>query len=199
MVGAHLGINATPYAARLVRDGHMQRSTDEADDYDAASLLGAILATPVPEMAVDALDTLAEATLGMAKMTSYPLMVPVSLIGETWEILDESQRVDLPFTVTDALSTVITERGWKYGLSLTSMMVAEGGWSAEARYSLPTRSGKYLTIEARYAHPDRHHHIGIKRYRELSHDGNLIGAVAELLAPAGARPVVGVHPEARIH
>ena len=49
LASAHLGIDAAPYAARLVCAGDFPRSSDEADEYDAATLLAAILAAPEPE------------------------------------------------------------------------------------------------------------------------------------------------------
>ena len=53
LVGTHLGLNATPFAARLVRDGWLPRRDDEVDADDAAILLAAILAGPEPAMAAE--------------------------------------------------------------------------------------------------------------------------------------------------
>ncbi len=192
LVGAHLGIDATPYAARLVRDGHMQRSTAEADEFDAASLLGAILAAPVPEMAVDALDTLGDATLGPASMTAD--LIPI--ISETWSVLMTEQRAELPSTIDEVLYMVVV-RSQVGDLSLSRLLVEEGGWSATARFGFVCTSGRHLSIRADYTHPDRYHRTGLAQYRELP--VSVIGAVAELLASGDARPMVSVHPDARLH
>ena len=55
LVGAHLGIDATPYAADLAGAGWLP-SEDQAVDVDeAAMLLAAVLAAPEPENEADAL------------------------------------------------------------------------------------------------------------------------------------------------
>ena len=47
LVGAHLGVDAVPFAARLVRNGWLPRRDVEVDADDAAILLAAILAACV--------------------------------------------------------------------------------------------------------------------------------------------------------
>ena len=105
LVGAHLGIDSVPYAARLVRTGDMLRSNEEADEFDAAALLAAILAAPVPEMAVDALDTLGESTLGPATWTPTGILAALQPAGV--EVLRESDRLLLPVSPVDLLVELI--------------------------------------------------------------------------------------------
>lgn len=188
LVGAHLGIDSVPYAARLVRTGDMLRSNEEADEFDAAALLAAILAAPVPEMAVDALDTLGESTLGPATWTPTGILAALQPAGV--EVLRESDRLLLPVSPVDLLvELILMPQG---DIRLAELMVEVGGWSAKIELLDGDCLFSGRCLRASYKHPDAYRRTGLKRYRELPIE--IIGAVAELLKPTGARPAISIYP-----
>ena len=67
LLSMHLGIDVVPYAARLMRDGHLPRGGRPIDEWDAAHLVLAVASCPNPFQATDALEELASAPLGQMR------------------------------------------------------------------------------------------------------------------------------------
>lgn len=164
----HLGVDVTPWAARLVREGMLPRRGEPIDEREIAALLLAVFATSDPDRAIDALTTLEGTSLRQVEHAIAGTAPGVRAwrreANETFANMAESP-LDL---VAEALQG---------GIVIDWMAIHDGG--GVATFEIVVAGDRPFAHRLGFMDAATQSHSGIMRLAQI--DGAVIGALVGIL------------------
>ena len=156
LLSIHLGLDVTPWAARLVREGYLPRRGVAIDEYDAAHLLLAVAGSSDPSRSIEALERLASVPLHSIEYRDF-------LVGQegdwVWQRAPQGIHGVTPINVVELMVAALQGEP-----VIRWMAIDDGGDSAMFEASW----GKAI-FRVDYTMQERSERTGLQRIAQLLH------------------------------
>ncbi len=175
ILSRHLGVDVTPYAARLVRERMLPRRGEPIDERETATLLLAVFSASDPDRAIEALNSLADATVHQ---------VEHAIPGTAPDVHGWRRVAKEGFSRAAESALDVVAEALQGGVNIKWLSIDDGGDAAMFEIAVPGEPP--FVYRLAYMNPATQKQAGIMRLAQV--EGTVISALVGILCDDERRP-----------